>query len=67
MIYTIKDLLSILDELDTICIITEDYCKLYYGRIMNIPEKLLNCMVVNNSLSVNVDDSNYPYFVVKVR
>ena len=65
--HKLKDLVSVMDELDDICILTENYGKLYYGRIMNIPEHLLNCFVINGSLSLDVDKTNYPYFVIKVK
>lgn len=65
--YRLANLISMIDKLDDICIITEDYHKLYYGRVMNIPEYLLTYSVVENSLSVDVDNTNYPYFIVKVQ
>lgn len=65
--YRLANLISMIDKLDDICIITEDYHKLYYGRVMNIPEYLLTYSVIENSLSVDVDNTNYPYFVVKVQ
>lgn len=64
--YKLVELISMIDKLDDICIITEDYHKLYYGRVMNIPEYLLTYSVIENSLSVDMDDTNYPYFIVKV-
>jgi len=65
--HKLVDLISMIDELDDICIITEDYCKLYYGRMMNIPNCLLDYSIVDGSLSLDVDKTNYPYFVVKVK
>lgn len=62
----VRDFISTADELDDICILTVGYRKLYYGRIMNMPEYLLDCSIVNGSLSVDVDKTNYPYFVMKV-
>lgn len=64
--YRLLDLIVMIDELDDICIITENYHKLYYGRVMNIPEYLLTYSIIENSLSVDMDDTNYPYFIVKV-
>lgn len=61
---TIKNLYSILDKLDDICILTTSYRKIYYGRVINLPDYFLSCSIV--SISVNVDDVNYPYFVVMV-
>ena len=76
-------LINYLDELDDILILRTDafkndeindlkqncYLQVYYGRVMNIPEYLKDYYLITNEkpLSLNMDNSNYPYFILKVK
>ena len=42
------------------------YHQIYFGKILDMSEDLMDYYVVENSLSAEIDDTNYPYFTIVV-